>query len=219
MITQTNKSFFEYYEQVGKSFSNKNRLEILNVLMQSKKTVEEIAIETDLSVANTSKHLQTLLKSHLVKNQSIKNFVYYEIFSQDVLELLTIFFKTANKQIKEQEIVSQLFSDFELTSEQVLSLEELDKKMKSEEIILLDVRPHEEYTTSHIPGAISMPIEDLANRLKELPNNQLVVAYCRGPHCVMSSEAIDLLEKSGRHAVRLNEGVTDWNLFKKERIS
>lgn len=217
MTINSNKAFFEYYEQIGKSFSNRNRLEILTILMQSEKTVEELAEETNLSVANTSKHLQILLKSHLVKNKRVKNFIYYEIFSQKVMNLLSVFFKTANEQIEKQAIVNSLFLNDDLTSEKILSLEELDKKMNSQEIILLDVRPHEEYVTAHIPGAISMPIEELANTLKKLPDNKLVVAYCRGPHCVMSTDAIALLEQSGRQAVRLTESVSDWNLFKKEK--
>lgn len=217
MTINSNKAFFEYYERIGKSFSNRNRLEILSILMQSKKTVEELAEETNLSVANTSKHLQILLKSHLVKNKRVKNFIYYEIFNQKVMNLLSIFFKTANEQIEKQEIVNSLFLNDDLTSEKILSIEELDQKMNSQEIILLDVRPHEEYVTAHIPGAISMPIEELANTMKKLPDNKLVVAYCRGPHCVMSTDAIALLEQSGRQAVRLTESVSDWKLFEKEK--
>ena len=214
----TNKKLFEQYAQMGKALSNQNRLEILSLVMQSKKTVEAIAKETNLSIANVSKHLQALLKARLVKNQKYKNYIFYEIFDESIQHLLTLFFETAQEQINKVDELRELFlaSDQE---EYVLTMDELESKLRSNEVILLDVRPAEEYCNAHIPGAISMPVEELEQLLEKLPKDKPIVAYCRGPHCLMSKEAIDILEKHGHEAVRFHQSVSDWEIYKKNIAS
>lgn len=209
------KTFFEQYALLGKALSNANRLEILNLLMQSEKTVESIAKETNLSIANVSKHLQVLLKAHLVKNKKCKNYILYQIFDVNMLNFLTIYFETTQTQIEQIEELKQKF--VHPTQEAyTLTLNQLEKKLESDEIILVDVRPSEEFMNAHIPGAISMPVKELEHLMELLPKDKTIVAYCRGPHCLMSSEAIEILEKSGRHTMRFSQSVTDWNLYKEE---
>lgn len=215
MNQDTNKDYFREYAQMGKALSNENRLEILSLLIQSKKTVEAIAEETGLSIANTSKHLQVLLKSHLVRNERYKNFFYYRLADEKIEQMLTNFLEVAQEQIQQQHLVKDKFLG-EAAEEYTVSIEEMEEKIQREEIVLVDVRPSDEFETAHIPGAVSMPIEELNTLVEGLPQDKTIVAYCRGPHCVMASKAIDILEQSGRKAVKLAQGVNDWKLHKKE---
>lgn len=197
---------------MGKALSNSNRLEILNLLMQSKKTVENIAKETELSVANVSKHLQVLLKAHLVRNQKYKNYIFYEIMDEQIQKMLTLFFETAQDQLNQVNELKEIFLDSNIEGTS-LTLDELESKLAANEIILLDVRPSEEYFTAHIPGAISTPVKELEQFIDDLPENKTIVAYCRGPHCLMSKKAIEILETHGRKAIRFNQSVNDWNMY------
>jgi len=205
----TNKKIFEQYSLFGKALANSNRLEIMSLLMQSPKTVKRIAKDTNLSVANVSKHLQMLLKVHLVKNRKYKNYIYYEVINKDIENMLTIFFETAQNQLENLSEIETVFSN---SNEYVLTIEDLEKRLSAKDIVLIDVRPSEEYLTAHIPGAISIPLQDLESMIEKLPKDKEIVAYCRGPHCLMAKEAIAILEKHGRQAVLLSESVNDWNL-------
>ncbi|MDY6442085.1 metalloregulator ArsR/SmtB family transcription factor [Enterococcus avium] len=205
----TNKKIFEQYSLFGKALANSNRLEIMSLLMQSPKTVERIAKDTNLSVANVSKHLQMLLKVHLVKNRKYKNYIYYEVINKDIEKMLTIFFETAQNQL---ENLSEIETDFSNSNEYVLTIEDLEKRLSAKDIVLIDVRSSEEYLTAHIPGAISIPLQDLESMIEKLPEDKEIVAYCRGPHCLMSKEAITILKEHGRQAVQFNQSVNDWNL-------
>ncbi|MDT2522419.1 metalloregulator ArsR/SmtB family transcription factor [Enterococcus raffinosus] len=205
----TNKKIFEQYSLFGKALANSNRLEIMSLLMQSPKTVERIAKDTNLSVANVSKHLQMLLKVHLVKNRKYKNYIYYEVINKDIEKMLTIFFETAQNQL---ENLSEIETAFSNSNEYVLTIEDLEKRLSAKDIVLIDVRPSEEYLTAHIPGAISIPLQDLESMIEKLPEDKEIVAYCRGPHCLMSKEAITILKEHGRQAVQFNQSVNDWNL-------
>ncbi|MFB5456727.1 ArsR/SmtB family transcription factor [Enterococcus avium] len=196
---------------MGKALANSNRLEIMSLLMQSPKTVENIAKDTDLSVANVSKHLQTLLKAHLVKNQKYKNYIYYQVFDVNIENMLTLFFETAQDQLVKRNVIKQNFENPK-EDDYILTIEDLEEKIQAKEVVLIDVRPSEEYLTAHIPGAISMPVQELESMINHLPKDKEIVAYCRGPHCLMAKEAIAILEKHGRQAVRLSESVNDWNL-------
>ncbi|MGT3054429.1 ArsR/SmtB family transcription factor [Enterococcus gallinarum] len=210
-MNHTNKELFEQYSLMGKALANSNRLEIMSLLMQSPKTVENIAKDTDLSVANVSKHLQTLLKAHLVKNQKYKNYIYYQVFNVNIENMLTLFFETAQDQLVKRNVIKQNFENPK-EDDYILTIEDLEEKIQAKEVVLIDVRPSEEYLTAHIPGAISMPVQELESMINHLPKDKEIVAYCRGPHCLMAKEAIAILEKHGRQAVRLSESVNDWNL-------
>lgn len=205
----TNKKIFEQYSLFGKALANSNRLEIMSLLMQSPKTVERIAKDTNLSVANVSKHLQMLLKVHLVKNRKYKNYIYYEVINKDIENMLTIFFETAQNQLENLSEIETVFSN---SNEYVLTIEDLEKRLSAKDIVLIDVRPSEEYLTAHIPGAISIPLQDLESMIEKLPKDKEIVAYCRGPRCLMSKEAITILKEHGRQAVQFNQSVNDWNL-------
>lgn len=210
-MNHTNKELFEQYSLMWKALANSNRLEIMSLLMQSPKTVENIAKDTDLSVANVSKHLQTLLKAHLVKNQKYKNYIYYQVFDVNIENMLTLFFETAQDQLVKRNVIKQNFENPK-EDDYILTIEDLEEKIQAKEVVLIDVRPSEEYLTAHIPGAISMPVQELESMINHLPKDKEIVAYCRGPHCLMAKEAIAILEKHGRQAVRLSESVNDWNL-------
>ena len=210
-MNHTNKELIEQYSLMGKALANSNRLEIMILLMQSPKTVENIAKDTDLSVANVSKHLQTLLKAHLVKNQKYKNYIYYQVFDVNIENMLTLFFETAQDQHVKRNVIKQNFENPK-EDDYILTIEDLEEKIQAKEVVLIDVRPSEEYLTAHIPGAISMPVQELESMINHLPKDKEIVAYCRGPHCLMAKETIAILEKNGRQAVRLSESVNDWNL-------
>ncbi|MGY3778734.1 ArsR/SmtB family transcription factor [Isobaculum melis] len=207
--TQTNKEIFAEYAKIGKAISNNNRLEILDNLMQSKKTVEALAKNTKLSVANVSKHLQVLLQAHLVCNKRDKNYIYYQIANEEVATFLTNFFNIGEKQLKEIQEVRNHFFEKTATND-AITLQEMEARLAKNEIILIDVRPFEEYCIAHIPGATSIPIEELEHYIKELPKNAEYVAYCRGPYCLMSAEAVEILHNNGLSAVRMAESVKDW---------
>lgn len=184
-MNHTNKELFEQYSLMGKALANSNRLEIMSLLMQSPKTVENIAKDTDLSVANVSKHLQTLLKAHLVKNQKYKNYIYYQVFDVNIENMLTLFFETAQDQLVKRNVIKQNFENPK-EDDYILTIEDLEEKIQAKEVVLIDVRPSEEYLTAHIPGAISMPVQELESMINYLPKDKEIVAYCRGPHCLMA---------------------------------
>lgn len=215
MDKDTNMDYFREYALMGKALSNENRIGILSLLMQSKKTVEAIANDTGLSIANTSKHLQVLLKSHLVKNERYKNFIYYRLTDEKIEEMLTNFFEVAQEQIEQRDLVKEKFLG-KSQDEYTLSIEDMEAKIQKDEIMLIDVRPSDEFEAAHIPGAVSVPLDELHELVTSLPQDKTIVAYCRGPHCVMSREAIEILEGTGRKAVRLAQSVSDWKLYKKE---
>lgn len=209
-----NKPIFEEYAKIAKALANNNRLEIMSIIIQAEKTVEMIVNDTGLSIANVSKHLQNLLSARLVKNRKYKNYVYYSVANSRIEELLTVFFEVSQEQIDEVNKIKEKFSDINQELD-ALTIEELDEKMKNNEIMLIDVRPSEEYEHAHIPGAVSIPVNELKSRVANLPENKTIIAYCRGPHCLMSVEALDILKRAGKSAVRLSQGVSDWKLYQK----
>lgn len=210
----SNKPIFEEYAKIAKALANNNRLEIMSIIIQAEKTVEMIVNDTGLSIANVSKHLQNLLSARLVKNRKYKNYVYYSVANSRIEELLTVFFEVSQEQIDEVNKIKEKFSDNNQEFE-ALTIEELDEKMKNNEIMLIDVRPSEEYEHAHIPGAVSIPVNELKSMVANLPENKTIIAYCRGPHCLMSVEALDILKRAGKSAVRLSQGVSDWKLYHK----
>jgi rhodanese-related sulfurtransferase len=180
-------------------------------LGQGEKTVEEIANETGMSIANTSQHLQVLKGANLVEIRREGNFIHYKLTHEEIYKSWQMLRQLGLNHIAEME---RLVSDFreKRNSLEALSLNELRTKMKSKNVVVLDIRPESEFKNGHIPGAINIPLEELSSHLKNLPKSKEYVAYCRGPFCVFADEAVAVLNKKGYSARRLNEGFPDWVL-------
>ncbi|OQP60079.1 ArsR family transcriptional regulator [Niastella vici] len=202
-----------------KAMANPHRLEIVDLLGQGEKTVEEIANETSMSIANTSQHLQVLKAANLVEIRREGNFIHYKLAHEEIYISWQTLRELGLKHIAEME---RLVKDFreKRNSLEALRMDELLTKMKSKNVVVLDVRPTSEYENGHIPGAVNIPIEDLATQLRKLPKNKEYVAYCRGPFCVFADDAVQLLIQKGFKAKRLEEGYPDWKIkFQTESIS
>ncbi len=200
---------FEQLARIGKAVASPQRLEILDLLSQSPRTVESLARETGLSVANTSRHLQILRAARLVEAERDGVFVSYRLADEAVSDFLCTLRALAARRLAELERIAR---DFFRGQE---ALEPLDRRallrrVRRGEVLVLDVRPRQEYEAGHIPGAISLPLRELRERLSELPREQEIVAYCRGPYCVLAAQAVELLRERGFRAVRLEDGVPDW---------
>jgi rhodanese-related sulfurtransferase/DNA-binding transcriptional ArsR family regulator len=203
---------YQEFARIGKCLSSPKRLEILDLLSQSPKSVEGIAKNTGMTVANVSQHLQTLHNARLVNFKKQGNFVFYELTDSTVSDFMTTFHNLSEKQLVQVQQIKKEFlnNNFEMDG---LSLPELKKRMDNGEVLLLDVRPREEYEEAHIPDAVSIPIEELEEKLSSLPANIDVVAYCRGPYCLISVDAVELLKSKGINAFRLEKSVKDWMQF------
>ncbi|CAN5598869.1 metalloregulator ArsR/SmtB family transcription factor [soil metagenome] len=197
--------------RVSIAFGNPKRLEIIDLLAQGDRTVEKIASETHMSVANASKHLQVLKSGNLVESKREGNFIIYRLFGEKVSEIWTLLRDFGIQRIAEIDKVVREFKKEKEFLESV-TIDELISRMNQQEVILLDVRPEHEYRFGHISNALSIPIDQLAERLKELPRNKEIIAYCRGPFCVYADEAAELLLKNNFKAKRLKEGFPDWKL-------
>jgi rhodanese-related sulfurtransferase len=197
--------------QITKAMANPHRLEIIELLAQGEYSVEQISIQTSLSIANASQHLQVLKTAQLVDVTRQGNFILYRLANTNVFKTWKALRDLGLERIASVEKIIKDFrhSKFKLES---VSIEGLVAKLKSEKITILDVRPEAEYKKGHIEKAISIPVSELRSRLKELPKKNQIVAYCRGPFCVYADEAVALLTKAGYKAIRLEEGFPDWRL-------
>lgn len=195
--------------KVTKALGNPGRLEIIDLLAQGPFSVEKIAEQTGLSLANTSQHLQVLKGARLVEIKRKGNFIYYHLAGEEVFNAWRALRNLGFQQNAE---AGKLLEDFFQTGErqESLSMEELQVKFSRKDVVVLDVRPEEEYKRGHIKNSISIPINELASRIKELPKKAEIIAYCRGPVCVYADEAVRLLRKKGYKAKRLSEGYPDW---------
>lgn len=200
---------YEQFARIGKALANPHRLELLDVLAQGERTVEALAQETQMSIANASQHLQILRTARLVENRRAGVSIYYRLASQEVKALWLLLRQTGEQHLAE---VGQLVSIFlhDRTHLTLITAEEVCEGLKTERILLLDVRPSEEYQAGHLPEALSIPITELETRLAELPLTREIVAYCRGPYCIFADEALALLRTHGYSARRLEEGVPEW---------
>lgn len=195
--------------RMGKAVSAPKRLELLDLLCQGPRTVEALARQAAISVANASQHLQVLRAARLVDAEKKGLYVEYRLADDEICRFFAALRGLAQARLAEMEHVTREFFEARIDVE-VVEPGELLRRMKKGEVTLLDVRPPEEYRAGHIPGALSIPVDDLEARLKELPKNQDVVAYCRGPYCVMAIEAVELLREKGFKAQRMDQGVVDW---------
>jgi len=202
-------SIYQQFARIGKAISNSNRLELLDLISQGEKTVDSLAKETGLSVANVSQHLQVLRGSRLVESEKQGHFAVYRLSDRIVNEFLLSMRKLAENRLAEVEQIARKFFE---SREGIREIDknELLRMIREKEVILLDVRPPEEYRAGHIPGALSVPLEELESRISDLPQDEKIVAYCRGPYCVLAVEAVLMLRSKGYRAIRLEESVMDW---------
>lgn len=206
---QFKNGVYEQLSRVVKALAAPKRLELLDLLCQAPRTVESLAGQTAISVANASRHLQVLRAARLVDAEKRGLFVEYRVADDEVCRFFVSLRALATSRLAEIDLVTRAFMERRGGLEEVHS-EDLIRRVRSGEVTILDVRPVEEYAAGHIPGAISMPIADLKARWADLPKNRDVVAYCRGPYCVMAVDAVNLLRKRGFNAHRLDQGVADW---------
>lgn len=199
----------EYFARVAKALGSAKRIELLDLLSQSPRTVEALAALTGMSMANTSQHLQVLRGVSLVDAEKAGSFVTYRLAGPEVAELLVGIRTVAETQIAEVERVTRQFLEGREGMERI-DQKTLVERVRRGEVTLLDVRPSEEYQTGHIPGAISMPLSELKKHLDTLPKDGVIVAYCRGPYCVLAMEAVGILTAKGFQSARLEDGVQDW---------
>lgn len=200
---------YEQFALVGKALCSAPRLEILDVLLQAQRTVEVLAGEVGLSVANASHHLQVLKRARLVESERRGQFVSYRIADPAVGEVLSAIRGLGERRLADIERVTQEFLA-NRDGMEVVDKQALLERVSSGDCIVLDVRPPEEYASAHVAGALSMPLEELERRLDELPRDRPIVAYCRGPYCVLAVSAVETLRRRGFDAVRAAESVQDW---------
>ena len=202
-------SIYEQIARIGKSLGSGPRLEILDLLCQGPRTVEVLAGQMGQSVANTSRHLQVLRRARLVEAEREGVYIRYRLADSEVCAFFLTLRKLAESRLLEVDEITREFLEARNTMEPV-DRNLLVKRVRSGEVTVLDVRPAEEYLAGHIPGAVSIPLEQLEERLAELPSDREIVAYCRGPYCVMALDAADTLRRNGFEATRFEEGIADW---------
>jgi len=213
MTPDAHRSFknrlYGQFARVGKALSSPHRLEMLELLAQSERTVDSLATEMNLSVANTSQHLQALRQAALVDSRKEGLFVYYRLADPAVFELSKAIRTVAERQLADLDrLVRQHFED--RADAELVEMDELLKRLRSRKVVVLDTRPSNEYAAGHIPGALSVPVENLQKELRQLPRDREYVAYCRGPYCVYADRAVEILSSHGRRARRLREGFPEW---------
>jgi rhodanese-related sulfurtransferase/DNA-binding transcriptional ArsR family regulator len=206
---QFKDAIYEQLGRVGKALASPRRLELLDLLCQGPRTVEALSREAGQSVANTSQHLQLLRAARLVEAEKHGLFVTYRLADEKVCAFFMGLRQLAESRLLEIEVVSRQFLE-ERGQMEPVDRDALAARVRSGEVTLLDVRPTEEFAAGHIPGAVSVPLAEIEQRLAELPRDRDVVAYCRGPYCVLAVQAVQLLRARGFHAIRMEEGIPDW---------
>jgi len=205
------EQLYHLFARVASAMANPHRLELLDLLVQAPRTVEELAAEAQMSVANTSQHLQRLKQARLVVDEREGLYIRYRLADPAIARLWLELRSVAERQLAEVEQALEAYRSKRHEFDQI-SAEELRSRLRNNEIVLLDVRPAVEYQAGHLPEAVSIPIDELERRLNEVPPDKLVVAYCRGPYCVYADDALALLAERGWSVARLEEGVTEWQL-------
>jgi len=200
---------YEQFARVGKALASRRRLELLDVLCQGPRTVEELARQAGMGTPNTSQHLKVLRSARLVEAERDGVRVRYRLADEAVCDLYRSLRNLAERRLAEiDEVVAEFLGARE--GMEGVDRDDLLARVDAGEVTVLDVRPPEEYEAGHIAGALSLPLEELESRLSELPRDQRVVAYCRGPYCVLAVKAVEMLRSHGFEAFRLEDGVPDW---------
>jgi rhodanese-related sulfurtransferase len=211
MSTNAKRDIFTNLARIGTALSSPTRIEFLELLAQAERNVEQLANLTGTTVANTSQHLQKLRQAGLIVGRKEGLYVFYRLAGDEVVALLSALGQVGEAYVVEIERIVRLYLTQKDDLEPVPAKELLDRARKGL-VTVLDVRPPEEYAAGHLPGAINIPIHELEKRLRELPKRQEVVAYCRGPYCLMSYDAVAMLRQKGLKARRLEAGLPEWRL-------
>jgi rhodanese-related sulfurtransferase len=200
---------FEQFARIGKALASPKRLEILDLLAQGERTVEEVARETAMPMASASQHLQTLKGARMVESRREGLYAYYRLADEGVFRTWQAVRALGETRLAEIDRVVETYLKDRDTLEALVATA-LMERLSDGSVVVLDVRPEEEYRAGHIPGALSVPVDALEAALQTLPKDKEIVAYCRGPYCVFSDEAVTLLRSRGYRARRLAEGLPDW---------
>lgn len=200
---------FRQFAAVAKAVAHEHRLELIEALAQGERSVETLAARAGVSVANASQHLQQMRRAGLIESRRDGKFVYYRLSDPAVIELLAALTRVGERQVAEVGRIVRTYFDSRDALEPVTRAE-LVKRMRKGDVQVIDVRPQDEFALGHLPGAINMPLDTLKRRLAGLDPEKEVVAYCRGPYCVLSFEAVSLLRARGLSARRLEDGLPEW---------
>jgi rhodanese-related sulfurtransferase len=200
---------FEQFARIGKALASPKRLEILDLLAQGERTVEEIARETAMPVANASQHLQALKGARMVESRREGLYSYYRLADAGVFRTWQAVRALGETRLAEIDRVVETYLK-DRDELEAMSATALMERLSDGSVVVLDVRPEEEYRAGHIPGALSVPVDSLEAALQTIPKDKEIVAYCRGPYCVFSDEAVRLLHRHGFMAQRLSEGFPEW---------
>jgi ArsR family transcriptional regulator len=203
------RALFDQFATVAKTLGNPHRLELLEQVAQGERSVETLAERTRLSIANASQHLQQLRRAGLVTARREGKFIYYRLADDSVLTLLAALHRIAERNVAEVDRILRSYFD-DRDSLEPISRKELQKRLRTGTVTVLDVRPEDEFALGHVPGAVSVPLRLLKSRIAELDPAKEIIAYCRGPYCVLSFEAVVLLRKRGLKARRLEDGLPEW---------
>lgn len=200
---------YRHLARVGRALASPQRLELLELICQAERPVEALAREAGLTVANASQHLRVLLGAHLVETRREGRRVYYRLADRSVSRLWQTLLTLGRQRLAE---VDRLIRDYLESRDRLKPIDArtLWTRLRSREVVVIDCRPAEEYSQGHIPGALSIPLAELGRRLAELPRDSEIVAYCRGPYCVMASQALEVLHRHGLRARRLEGGFPEW---------
>jgi rhodanese-related sulfurtransferase/predicted transcriptional regulator len=215
-VTKTDRrktALFESIAVMGKAFASPRRLELLDLLAQGPRTVDQLAKASKQSVANASQHLQALHAAGMVTRERDGTRIRYELAGEDVLRLWLALRDTSAERLAEVERSARDYLGEEVEG---IDRDELLKRLQRRDVVLVDVRPTDEFEAGHIDGARSIPLAELEQHLDELPSDREVIAYCRGPFCVMAHEAVHRLRAAGLSARRLEEGWPEWRLAELE---
>jgi rhodanese-related sulfurtransferase len=202
-------ALFDSLASVAQALGSGRRAEIVDVLAQGERSVEELAVEISQSLANTSQHLQVLARAGLVRSRRAGTRVYYRLASERVGDLWAAVRDVAVRHVAEVSVLADEYLG-ERDGVEQLSAEELQQRLARDQVVVLDVRPEPEYRAGHIAGARSAPLDELPSLLTKLPRRREIVAYCRGPYCVYADEAVRTLTRQGRRAARLEDGYPEW---------
>ena len=203
---------FAQFARIGKAMSSGRRLELLELLAQAERGVEDLAIETGQSVANISQHLQVLRQAQLVESRREGNYIRYRLADKNVLHLWVALRDLGQARFAEIDRLVQTYLK-DRNALEAITCAELERRIKNGEAVVLDVRPPQEFAAGHIASARSIPVAELRTRIKEIPKRRIIVAYCRGPYCVFADQAVGILRDAGYKALRLDGGFPEWQMM------
>ena len=208
--SENKRSIYQHFACVAKALGHEYRWELLELVAQGERSVDSLAHLTGLAVATVSQHLQQMRRAGLVRSRREGRFVYYSLADERVIPLMTGVREVAERNIAEVRLLMDSFHGDDSSELDAMEADELLAQMESGGVTLLDVRPEQEYAAGHLPGALNIPMEELQERLRELPADQKIVAYCRGPFCALSQDAVRLLREHGFEVGRFDSGYPEW---------